>query len=349
MSLLHPTGDVGEQPLDQTAGDLLRVSGLGQRFRVRTSARHSKAVWIVEGISFHIGRAESVALVGESGSGKTTIVRALLQSPPPTVGSVVFNGQELSGGRRSTPGKGTLGIQAIFQDPFGSVDPTWTVGRIVAEPIARRLPKAEVVERVDWALDQVGLNPRIMTPRRPRELSGGQCQRVAIARAVVADPELIVCDEPVASLDVSVQAQVLNVFTELRRKTSLGYLFVTHDLNVAHYISDRVVVVYLGKVCEIGRSDDVWRDPGHPYTQALLEASPSIGRRESGKTGGGKDWPSVLNPPSGCRFRTRCKYATERCSAEEPELRDLGGGRAVACHFPLATVAGGEQGVSKES
>lgn len=331
MSRVETTDGVEKEAGEVSSPPLLLVQGLGQNFRVRTSARGSRRVSIIEDIGFDIAVGESVALVGESGSGKSTIVRAVLGSPPPSKGRVFFEGAELGGRNKGR----SVGLQAIFQDPYGSVDPTWTVGRVVAEPIRRECSRLEVQERVETALARVGLADPAFARRRPRELSGGQCQRVAIARAIVGNPKLIVCDEPVASLDVSVQAQVLNLFNQLRQQIRLSYLFVTHDLNVAHFISDRVVVVYLGRVCEIGASQRVWRAPAHPYTKALLEASPAIGRMATGANRKKQEWPSVLDPPSGCRFRTRCPRATDRCREEVPVLREVGPGSFVACHFPL--------------
>jgi oligopeptide/dipeptide ABC transporter ATP-binding protein len=232
-------------------------------------------------------------------------------------------------------------LQMVFQDPFRSLDPKWAVSRIVAEPLVAYGigSRAERRERVRSLLDLVGLDPASHGGRRPGELSGGQAQRVAIARALVLEPKLILCDEPVSSLDVLVQAQVLNLFEKLRADLGLSYLFIAHDLALVKQVSDRVAVMYLGKLCEIGPVRDIYREPLHPYTLALLNSipspDPSAARRDTGSVISG-ELPSPLDPPSGCRFRTRCPLAVERCAAEAPELRALGDGRLVACHFPLS-------------
>ena len=235
-------------------------------------------------------------------------------------------------------------MQMVFQDPFRSLDPKWTVSRIVTEPlIAYGIgSRAERRERVRSMLDLVGLDPASYGGRHPRELSGGQAQRVAIARALVLKPKLILCDEPVSSLDVLVQAQVLNLFEKLRADLGLSYLFIAHDLALVKQVSDRVAVMYLGRLCEIGPVRDIYREPLHPYTLALLNSipspDPSAAKRDTGRVISG-ELPSPLDPPSGCRFRTRCPRAEERCAAEAPQLRALADRRLVACHFPLSQVA----------
>jgi oligopeptide transport system ATP-binding protein len=230
----------------------------------------------------------------------------------------------------------------VFQDPFTSLDPRWTVSRIVAEPLVSYAVGSvrDRRERVNTLLELVGLDPGEYAGRHPRELSGGQCQRVAIARALVLEPKLILCDEPVSSLDVLVQAQVLNLFEKLRRELGLSYLFIAHDLALVRQVSDRVAVMYLGRLCEIGPARAIYQQPLHPYTVALLASIPTLepaaGKRERGRVISG-ELPSPLDPPSGCRFRTRCPRAQERCAAEVPQLRPLGAdGHLVACHFPVA-------------
>jgi oligopeptide transport system ATP-binding protein len=239
-------------------------------------------------------------------------------------------------------------VQMVFQDPFGSLDPKWRVRDIVAEPLIayQAGDRATRRHRVDEVLDLVGLDPRRHGNRRPRELSGGQAQRVAIARAVALSPALVICDEAVSSLDVLIQAQVLSLFEQLRTELGLSYLFIAHDLALVKQVSDRVAVMYLGKLCETGPSESIYRNPLHPYTRALLDAIPSPeppdpGTRRAAVAVIGEP-PSPVHPPSGCRFRTRCPRAQQRCAAEEPALRELAAGHAVACHFPLAAATPAE-------
>jgi oligopeptide transport system ATP-binding protein len=240
----------------------------------------------------------------------------------------------------------------VFQDPFGSLNPKWRVADIVAEPMIgyRTASGADRSARVRELLDLVGLNPDTYGRRRPWELSGGQCQRVAIARALAVDPALIVCDEPVSSLDVLIQAQVLNLFEQLRAELVLSYLFISHDLALVRQVSDRVAVMYLGKLCEVGPGEAVYREPMHPYTRALLDSIPSTepgaGRATATIKG---EQPSPINPPSGCRFRTSCPLATERCAQEEPLPRELAPGHLVACHFPLVPDASAQSDNEHES
>ena len=322
-------------------GPLLEVRDLVQEFAVRDHGGvKGGVVHAVSGVSFSVAHGETLAIVGETGSGKSTLARSVMQAPKPKSGSVLFRGDDLVRlrGRRLLQARRHL--QMVFQDPFGSLDPKWKVTQIVEEPlIAYKLgDHATRRQRVAQVLEMVGLDPATHGKRRPRELSGGQAQRVAIARAVTLSPELIICDEPVTSLDVLIQAQVLNLFEQLRTELGLSYLFIAHDLGLVKQVSDRVAVMYLGKLCEIGPAESIYREPLHPYTLALLESSPSpdpaAATSVSAKTISGEP-PSPINPPSGCRFRTRCPRAQERCAAEEPELRALGDGHVVACHFPL--------------
>src|SRR5271170_2188982 len=324
---------------------LLSVRDLVQEFVVREGGgTRGGVVQAVSGVSFDIMPGETLGIVGETGSGKSTLARAILQSPRPKSGTVSFRGSELTRlrGRRLLAARQHM--QFVFQDPFGSLDPKWKVRSIIEEPLiaysagdrqARR-------KRVDELLDLVGLDPARYANRHPRELSGGQAQRIAIARAVALEPDLLICDEAVSSLDVLIQAQVLNLFEKLRRELGLSYLFIAHDLALVKQVSDRVAVMYLGKLCEIGPVRDIYRKPLHPYTLALLNSipdpDPSAAKRDTGSVIRG-ELPSPLDPPSGCRFRTRCPRAEERCAAEAPQLRALADRRLVACHFPLSQVA----------
>jgi oligopeptide transport system ATP-binding protein len=320
---------------------LLRARDIVQEFVVRDyGGAKSGVVHAVSGVSFEIWPGETLGIVGETGSGKSTLARSLLQAPRPKSGSVIFSGTDLTTlrGRRLLQARRQL--QMVFQDPFSSLDPKWRVAEIVAEPLAAYQLGDRFTRRhrVSEVLELVGLPPTEYAHRRPRELSGGQCQRVAIARALALSPALIVCDEAVSSLDVLVQAQVLNLFERLRAELGLSYLFIAHDLALVKQVSDRVAVMYLGKLCEVGPAEAIYAQPLHPYTLALLDSIPSpdpaAPRAPVGATIRGEP-PSPVSPPSGCRFRTRCPRAKERCAAEEPQLRVLGDGHAVACHFPL--------------
>jgi oligopeptide/dipeptide ABC transporter ATP-binding protein len=322
---------------------LLEVRNLVQEFVLRDyGGAKGGVLQAVSDVSFELRAGETLGIVGETGSGKSTLARSVIQAPPPKRGSVIFEGQDLVPLPYRAMKSVRRHLQMVFQDPFTSLDPKWTVSRIVAEPLVAYAvgSRRDRGERVSSLLDLVGLDPVRYGGRRPRELSGGQAQRVAIARALVLEPRLILCDEPVSSLDVLVQAQVLNLFERLRSELGLSYLFIAHDLALVKQVSDRVAVMYLGKLCEIGPVRDIYRSPLHPYTLALLASipkpDPSAGKREPGSVISG-ELPSPLNPPSGCRFRTRCPRAQERCAAEAPQLRAMGGdGHLVACHFPLS-------------
>jgi oligopeptide/dipeptide ABC transporter ATP-binding protein len=312
---------------------LLTVRDLVHEFHTSGGVVHA-----VSGVSFDVYPGETLGIVGETGSGKSTLARAVLQAPRPTSGAVIFRGTDLT----TLHGTGLLQarrhLQMVFQDPFGSLDPKWTVRDLVAEPLIayRTGGRAARRQRVDEVLELVGLDPVSHGRRRPRELSGGQAQRVAIARAVALSPALIICDEPVSSLDVLIQAQVLNLFERLRTELGLSYLFIAHDLALVKQVSDRVAVMYLGKLCEVGPGETVYREPLHPYTRALLDSVPSTepGAPRAPTTIGGEP-PSPVHPPSGCRFRTRCPRAAELCAVQEPPMRELAAGHTVACHFPL--------------
>jgi oligopeptide transport system ATP-binding protein len=321
---------------------LLQVRDLVQEFVVRDyGGTRGGVVHAVSGVSFDVMPGETLGIVGETGSGKSTLARSVLQAPRPKKGSVVFRGTDLvkqSGGRLL---QARRHLQMVFQDPFGSLDPKWRVRDLVAEPlVAYRVgDRAARRHRVDQLLELVGLDPSGHGSRRPRELSGGQAQRVAIARALALEPAMIICDEPVSSLDVLIQAQVLNLFERLRAELGLSYLFIAHDLALVKQVSDRVAVMYLGKLCEVGPGEAVYRQPLHPYTRALLDSVPGAGTGDpKAATVIRGEPPSPIHPPSGCRFRTRCPRAAPRCAAEEPPMRELAAGHSVACHFPLGVL-----------
>lgn len=320
---------------------LLQARHVVQEFPVRgRNGLGGGVVQAVSDVSFDIFAGETLGVVGETGSGKSTLARCLLQAPSPKSGEVRFDGVDLVRMRRGALRQARRSLQMVFQDPVASLDPTLRIREIVEEPlIAYRVgSRTERRRRVSELLELVGLEPHSYGHRRPRELSGGQCQRVAIARALALSPRLLVCDEAVSSLDVLVQAQVLGLLEDLRTELGLAYLFIAHDLSLVKQVSDRVAVMYLGRLCEIGPSEELYRRPLHPYTVALLASIPSPDPTEAPRSPGrfiSGEPPSPLDPPSGCRFRTRCPLAEERCAAETPELRTLGDGHLVACHFPL--------------
>jgi oligopeptide/dipeptide ABC transporter ATP-binding protein len=319
---------------------LLSVRDLEQRFTVRgTGGVKAGVVHAVSRVSFDIQPGETLGVVGETGSGKSTLARAVLQSPRPQGGEVVFGGTDLTRLRRRALKVARRRVQMVFQDPFGSLNPRWRVTELVEEPLLGHTPRGEIRRRVRELLDLVGLDPDTYGGRRPGELSGGQCQRVAIARALAPNPDLIVCDEPVSSLDVLIQAQVLNLFEQLRRELGVSYLFISHDLALVRQVSDRVAVMHLGQLVETGPAEALYRRPLHPYTAALLDSIPGLdpvtGAARRPKPLAGEP-PSPLAPPSGCRFRTRCPLARQRCADEEPVSREVAPARWVACHFPLS-------------
>jgi len=316
---------------------LLRAENLVVEFPVGSTGLKVHAV---SDVSLDLLPGETLGLVGESGSGKSTTGRSLMQMPPPTSGRVTFDGRvlgELSAAelRRVRPE-----MQMIFQDPSSSLNPRRTVGDIVAEPLRiwGRGDAAEQRKLVDDALEAVGIDAEAARDRRPHQFSGGQCQRICIARALMLEPKLLICDEPVSALDVSVQAQILNLLQDLKAQHGLTMLFVAHDLAVVKNVSDRVAVMYLGKLCEVGTPDQLYARPTHPYTAALLAAIPvpDPAVRPTGGTRLSGELPSPVAPPSGCRFRTRCPMAQELCAQVEPTMREVAPGHHVACHFPLA-------------
>ena len=299
---------------------------------VKDLAVHFGAVRAADGVSFEIRRGETVALVGESGCGKSTVARAIMGLVPPTRGEIRWEGAALPPLGEPARRPVLTRMQMIFQDPDASLNPRLTIQASIAEPVEIREPRlsrAERDARVASLMNDVGLD-RTLGVRYPHELSGGQRQRVCIARALAVRPELVVCDEAVSALDVSIQAQILNLLADLRERFALSYLFITHDLRVVRHLATRVAVMYLGQIVETGPTDALFDAPRHPYTQALLAAVPSLGRAKGGTPAGG-DVPSPSNPPSGCRFHTRCPQAFERCPRETPRLYSLDGERASRC------------------
>jgi peptide/nickel transport system ATP-binding protein len=329
-----------------TSGALLEVRDLVKHFPVRgnplaalSSAASRRVVHAVDGVSFAIEAGETLGLVGESGCGKTTTGRLVLRAIEPTSGRILFEGQDIT----ALPASRLLGfrrnVQIVFQDPYSSLNPRMTVGRMVAEPIrVHRVAQGAAIEaRLHALLDMVGLTPEY-AGRYPHELSGGQRQRVGIARALAAGPRLVVADEAVSALDVSVRAQILNLLVDLRERLGLAYLFVSHDLGVIRFLSHRVAVMYLGKLVEVAPTDELFKQPQHPYTQALLAAIPAVG------DGGASifddptrllegELPNPIDLPRGCRFASRCPHRMARCEEAEPALREATPGHAVACYL----------------
>ena len=319
---------------------LLRVSNLEKKFPIQRGMfkRTVGHIHAVDGISFEIAPGETLGLVGESGCGKSTTARLILRLLDPTAGEIFFDGKEIHAMSREEIRAVRKDMQIVFQDPYASLNPRMTVRQIVAEPlIVHGMAKDDSDPRVDEMIELCGLS-REFGNRYPHEFSGGQRQRVGIARALVTRPKLVVLDEPVSALDVSVQAQILNLLDDLREKFGFSYLFVAHDLSVASHISARVAVMYLGKIVEIGTREEIFNNPKHPYTKALISAVPLANPkqeriRKTSRIVLSGDVPSPANPPSGCRFRTRCWKAQEACSTTEPALITLGK-QQVACHFP---------------
>ncbi|GKV57643.1 peptide ABC transporter ATP-binding protein [Sporosarcina sp. NCCP-2222] len=320
--------------------ELLKVEGLKQYFPIKGGmmGRTINYVKAVDDISFTIYEGETVSIVGESGCGKSTTGRAILRLEEPTEGSVVFNGEELTTLSKRSMRKHRKDLQIIFQDPYASINPRQTVADVLDEAmtIQKVLPAKDRRKRIIELLEIVGLN-EYQADRYPHEFSGGQRQRIGIARALSVDPKLIICDEAVSALDVSIQAQVLNLLEELQDEFQLTYLFISHDLGVVRHISDRVIVMYLGKIVEIGDKHSIFESPKHPYTKALLSAipvpDPTREKKHIVLTG---DVPSPIDPPSGCRFHTRCPFAQAKCKTDVPELAthgDMKAGHQAACHF----------------
>jgi peptide/nickel transport system ATP-binding protein len=326
----------GEGTASADAGRAARLLEV-EHLRVEFPAGGRRKVHAVSDVSFTLDRGETLGLVGESGCGKSSTGRAIMLLPPPTSGRVRYAGEELTGLPERRLRSRRQRMQLIFQDPISSLNPRLPLWKIVAEPLliagggGAREAAGELLERV-------GIDPS-WSDRRPHQLSGGQCQRVSIARALACRPGLLICDEPVSALDVSVQAQVLNLLQDLKDAAGLSMLFISHDLSVVKNVSDRVAVMYLGRLCEVAPAQALYDRPAHPYTAALLAAVPEpdpTARRLEATLGG--EPPSPLDPPSGCRFRTRCPRAEARCATEEPTMRQVAPGQSVACHFPLVPV-----------
>jgi len=315
--------------------ELLAVSNLKIHFPIKRGlfSRISGYVYAVDGISFVLKRGETMGLVGESGCGKTTTGMAVLRLIEPTNGQIMFDGTDMSQMNRSRLRSLRKEMQIIFQDPYSSLDPRMTVNRIIGDPMGIHgvYRGRERDERVDYLLEKVGLTPE-QGRRYPHEFSGGQRQRIGIARALALNPRLIIGDEPVSALDVSIQAQIINLLIDLQEEFHLSYIIIAHDLAVVEHICDHIAVMYLGKIVEMASYRDLYADPKHPYTQALLSAVPVADpRRERGRMILAGDVPSPIRPPSGCRFHPRCPRRMEACDRAEPVLQDTGGGHDVAC------------------
>jgi peptide/nickel transport system ATP-binding protein len=314
---------------------LLRVVNLVVEF----PAGPGRTVHAVSGISLDVREGETLGLVGESGCGKSTTGKAIMQLPRPTSGTVLFRDVDLTKLKGAELRKTRPALQMIFQDPISSLNPRRKVGDIIAEPmrIWKTGNAAATDAKVREVLEAVGIDPDAAMGRRPHQFSGGQCQRISIARALMLDPKVIICDEPVSALDVSVQAQILNLLEDMKTRYGLTLLFIAHDLAVVKNVSDRVAVMYLGKLCEFAEPDELYAQPAHPYTAALLASipvpDPDKQQRDLGGIGG--ELPSPMDPPSGCRFRTRCPRAQEKCANDEPVMREVEDGHFVACHYPL--------------
>ena len=313
--------------------ELLAAEHVSVEFPQRTGLfQPARVLRAVTDVSFSVAAGEALALVGESGSGKSTIGNVVAGLRAPTKGAVRFEGKPLEGATRK---KAQRAIQVVFQDPYGALDPRMPISEIIAEPLRIQGigTAADRKARAAELVGQVGLPPDALN-RYPHEFSGGQRQRIAIARALASSPSLIVADEPLSALDVSIQSQVLNLMKELQEAHSLAYLFISHDLAVVHHLADRVAVLYLGRLVEVAARDALFSHPAHPYTQALLDAVPRVGRRRARGAALKGEMPSPLRPPPGCVFHPRCPKAQDVCRTDPPALRDLQSGQLAACHFP---------------
>ena len=322
---------------------LISIVNLKKHFPLKSKSgvlqRDSMVVKAVDGVSFNICRGETLALVGESGCGKSTTGWTIVQLYQPTTGQVIFDGIDLTQMRGEALRQMRQRMQIIFQDPYSSLNPKLSVRSTISEPlyVHRRMRGAELQERVDELLNLVGINPT-MAHRKPHAFSGGQRQRIAIARALAVEPQFIVCDEPLSSLDVSIQAQVVNLLEDLQERLGLTYLFISHDLSMVRHISDRVAVMYLGKIVELANRDEMYSNPLHPYTLSLISVMPPspddlMASRKRERIILKGEIPSPINPPPGCNFNTRCPWAMERCFVEEPPLRENAPGHWAACHL----------------
>jgi len=297
-----------------------------------------KKLQAVNGVSFELKSGETLGIVGESGCGKSTLARAIISMVPAETGRVLWFGKDLLALQKTEMRKHRKEIQMIFQDPLASLNPRMTIGEIIAEPLKTHYPKTskeDIKARVEDVMNKVGLLENLIN-RYPHEFSGGQCQRIGIARALILKPKLIICDEPVSALDVSIQAQVINLLMDLQKEMDLTLIFIAHDLSIVKHISTKIMVLYMGNMVELAKSEDIYNHPRHPYTQALISAvpipDPKIEKNKDLILIEG-DLPSPINPPSGCVFRTRCKKAQDICSQEKPELKEAASSHEVACHF----------------
>ena len=324
---------------NKNAETLLEVKNLKKYFDASSGlfGKNKKYVQAVDDVSFELKKGETLGLVGESGCGKSTTGRTIIKLYEPTEGQIIFKGQDISKLKKSEMLPFRKNMQMIFQDPYASLNTRMTVGDIIAEPleIHGMATKAEMKDKVQQLLHDVGLNPD-HAARYPHEFSGGQRQRIGIARALAVEPDFIICDEPISALDVSIQAQVVNMLEDLQKNRGLTYLFIAHDLSMVKYISDRIGVMYLGKMVEMTFSDELYKNPLHPYTQAHLSAipipDPDIAKQSHRILLTG-DVPSPIDPPSGCRFRTRCPKAMDICKEAEPQMKELAPGHFCACHL----------------
>lgn len=319
---------------------ILSVKNLKVHFPIKTGLpffSKTHLVKAVDDVSFDLFKGETLGLVGESGCGKSTLGRAILQLIKPTAGKVLFEGNELTDHSLEQMRKARQYMQMIFQDPYSSLNPRMTIEDIVAEPLKtfKIVQGLELRKKVQELLRRVGMDPRYVR-RYPHEFSGGQCQRIGIARALALNPKIIIADEPISALDVSIQAQILNLMEELQKELGLTYIFIAHDLAAVRHISDRIAVMYLGKIVELSDAETIVRAPKHPYTKALIQAvpvpNPAIEKKRA-HVGLKGDVPSPINPPSGCTFHTRCPVAIDRCKSEVPALRNINGNDLVSCHL----------------
>ncbi len=308
---------------------MLVVENLKKVFKTPRAFKKPLEVFALRGVSLQVNRGETLAVVGESGCGKSTLAKVLLKIEEPSEGTVQVGNKKLSEiSNKDLPNH----LQMIFQDPYSSINPRKKIFDIIAEPLKiKGMPADEIEKLVKQTAETVGLRPEILQ-RYPHMMSGGQRQRVGIARALVTNPEIIVCDEPVSALDVSVQAQVLNLLLDLQQKKNLSYLFISHDLGVVRFLAHRVAVMYLGKIVEMGTRDQIFSKPLHPYTQLLLKSTPTLEKKEAVELNESTELPSPLNPPPGCSFHTRCPYMTDLCKQKVPEFRPVMGAM-VACHW----------------